>query len=119
MDARTLAALDASILHWEQNAAAEKPGDASCSADDCALCDLVNLGVVAHTTCIGCPVFEKTGRKLCDGTPYAGASVAWKDWVWATSDEVSQRGEEFRAAAQREVEFLRSLRPAEESAVDP
>jgi hypothetical protein len=117
MDDRTLAALDASILHWEQNAAAKKPGDASCGPDDCALCDVFNDG--SFETCRGCPVFERTGEALCADTPYVKAHNAYKNWVWASRDEESQRGDEFRVAAREEAEFLRSLRPVGERAVDP
>jgi hypothetical protein len=43
-----------------------------------------------------------TGRAFCHGTPYTEAADALSKW-----DETG--GQEFRAAAHREVEFLKSL----------
>jgi len=116
VDDRTLAALDASILHWERNAVAKKPDDASCGPDDCALCDVFNDG--SFETCRGCPVFERTGEALCADTPYVKAHNAYKNWVWAVYDKDAP-GAEFRALALEEAEFLRSLRPVGERTVDP
>ena len=117
MDDRTLAALDASILHWEQNLAAETPDDVRVEADDCALCGLFLYTPDPHESCDGCPVFKSTGNRACGGTPYEPAFSAYCEWEAAPEDHV--RRAVFRTHARAEIEFLRSLRPVGERTVDP
>lgn len=112
MDAKTLEALKKSIAHWEENVEAKTPDTVSTSAVDCALCGLF----VAHG-CRGCPVAEETGEIHCDGSPYDYAWEANQKWRLSNSspeDEVVLHTS-FRAAAQAEVDFLRSLLPREAS----
>lgn len=104
MDNKTLAALKASIQHWDDNAQAETPGEASADADDCALC-----GLYLKRDCSGCPVAEKTGKECCHGSPYSAAHSALCDWDDGTGD-----GGTFRAAATAERDFLISLLPGDE-----
>jgi len=107
MDAKTETALRASIKHWEENVAAATPEEASTEPGDCALCHKFCRDYYDH--CVGCPIFEKTGMKFCDGTPYEDAYSALRDWTDGRVYDESA----FRAAAQRELDFLRSLLPGE------
>lgn len=102
MDRRTLTALKASIKHWEENVAATSPEDASVRASDCALCMRF---YEQHGVCDGCPVMEKTGKELCKKTPFTRTINALDAWRWGAT------GAKFRAAAQAELDFLRSLLP--------
>lgn len=105
MNPRTLAALRASIEHWERHAAGTpKPGE-TIYGHDCALCSLfVGHGKVM---CQGCPVAEKMEVGGCCGTPYYRAKDAW---LRAAN---SHESVEFRKCAQEEVDFLKSLLPAD------
>lgn len=116
MDKRTREALEASIKHWQENVAAEEYLRASLRAEDCALCIKFNSHATDEnsegekTDCIGCPVMERTGIRYCEGSPYGRASRALANWRLHAENR-----EAFRAAAQRELDFLISLRPAEEA----
>lgn len=111
MTPETLKALNESIEHWEimakggiHNKEGHKPFDTYCS-----LCKLFNSK--EHNLknyCNGCPVFERTGHKLCIGSPYRHASYAWED-------KLDIR---FKELAKEEVEFLRSLLPKENEAIN-
>ena len=104
-------ALEASIAHWEENARARVPSDASLGVTNCALCKLYH-----DNFCQGCPVYEETGKDRCSGTPFQRAYRLL--CVWRSEDRldaVGRRAEEFRAAAQEEVDFLKSLRPVKVS----
>lgn len=57
---------------------------------DCPLCQLFQV----KADCQGCPVMQETGEPFCRGTPY-------RDYSAYPSSE----------AAQRELDFLRSLLP--------
>lgn len=102
MDRRTLTALNASIKHWEENVAAEKPEDATFSPNDCALCRIF----FEEIFCGNCPVAVRTGQGCCGGTPYYDAVDAHEDW----QDCVGSRAA-YREAARRELAFLKSLLP--------
>src|SRR5690242_9276755 len=105
MDEKTLTALKESIAHWERNVAAETPAEASTLSDDCALCDLFcPFGL----RCNGCPVREKTGMNQCRDTPFYDAHEAHLSWQHADGTR-----ENWQLAAQRELDFLKSLLPTE------
>lgn len=103
MDKRTAKALEASIAHWERNVAAETPDGAGVSGADCALC--AEFRNKSENQCGGCPVRDKTGLICCLDTPYASAVSRFVSWI----DDPSLRSA-WRAAAQRELDFLKSLR---------
>jgi hypothetical protein len=109
MDARTLTALKASIKHWEENVAAETPDEASTRAIDCALCNEFDWDA-----CVGCPVMERAGVRLCRRTPYPRAFDAHAVWQWNPNSESHKLV--WRKAAQAELDFLKSLLPAKEAA---
>ena len=104
MDKETAEALEESIAHWQTNVAAERPTQASTGAGKCALCMKF-----MRTTCGPCPVATRTGRQRCQGTPYMRAEEALLDWELGEGTR-----EQWREAAQAELDFLISLRePAE------
>ena len=103
MDNKTRSALERSIEHWKQNAAAEVLDDVSVRGEDCALC-----GRFYDSFCKGCPVAAKTGKHTCLGTPYHNAASAAH--VWDEDPENEDLRGAFRAAALKEVAFLESLR---------
>jgi hypothetical protein len=105
MDARTREALEASIKHWEANVAAEKPEDFHYGPDHCALCREFR-----DDGCYGCPVRKKTGEGCCFNTPYGIAERAGKQWIAGVAGR-----EACILPAQAELDFLRSLLPAEEA----
>ncbi len=106
MSRATLRALKASIRHWQDNVEAEMPQQASTGESGCALC----ANFIAEE-CQGCPVKQKTGRKYCDRSPYRRARAAYVKWAEYNS---LVNHTKFRAAAQAELDFLRSLLPTGE-----
>ena len=106
MNATTLKAREASIRHWERmrdgrRRIVGKRGEQELEAPfapHCALCRRFREG-----GCAGCPVADSTGVSHCEGTPYDEAYGAWH--------RNGPDSPEFRAAAAREVKFLRGLLP--------
>ncbi len=95
MKPEVAAALEASIKHWEENTQVTDLADARLGTNHCALCKMFyNQG------CRGCPVKERTHMRYCTGSPYQEAEDAADD----------DRFEDFIAAAEAELEFLKSLR---------
>ena len=99
---QTAEALEKSIAHWEENARAERLEDVKTSASDCALCALFR-----KNSCKGCPVAVRAGMGGCWGSPYI--RVAKAETAWSVNDTPKNR-DTFRAVAQSEVDFLKSLR---------
>jgi hypothetical protein len=95
MDERTLTALKGSIAKWE--AIVDGTGEDK-GPENCPLCGLFNNQVNPWNFCVGCPVRAATGVKLCENTPY----VAYDD-------------DPTTANAQAELNFLKSLLPADEA----
>jgi len=98
MDNRTFAALKASIEKWERMIAGEPEGD-------CPLCEMFAKGRGVDQ-CKGCPVAERAGQIGCYNTPYYD--------VPELSDDERQDPAQYAAyiaAAQVELDFLRSLLP--------
>ena len=104
MSPETLTALKASIKHWEENVAAETPDKASSQPEDCALCSAFAFG--SRHECTGCPVRDRTKQSCCEGSPYVDADYFLKRWGRDAEYKTA-----FRAAAQAELDFLRSLLP--------
>ena len=97
MDGVTLIALKESIEKWEKRAAGAHNLPLGTAA--CPLCRLFHADYQTDTaSCEGCPVFEKTRGPFCIATPYL-------DYADNPTD----------ANAKRELEFLKSLLPAEET----
>ena len=98
MDAETRKALHKAIVHWERmhdlgSASREAP-----TATACALCQKF-LGI--SEVCKKCPVMEKTGFIRCLNTPYRRAVRMYQLYGIGSP--------EFKAAAQDEINFLKSL----------
>jgi hypothetical protein len=104
------AALDASIKHWEENVAAETSDQASIPYRHCALCTKFDSDEETEATrCTRCPVYRRTKRQLCEGTPYKAAWDALEAWCFAGDKNAAARSA-WMAAAQAELDFLISLR---------
>ena len=96
MNAKTLKALKGSIAKWERIVA----GTGAChGVDNCPLCELF-----WDRGCRGCPVVQKSGYRLCIGTPFEGVGRH-------LSDEGFARTTSAKKAARAELAFLKSLLP--------
>jgi hypothetical protein len=100
-------ALQDSIAHWKRLVEAtpslnawEVPG-----AADCPLC-CYYWNVPNKKTCDGCPIFEYTGHRLCNDTPYPEAHEIWENYAMGFDTYTI---EEWRRAAQAMVDFLQNL----------
>ena len=112
MKPATLKALKASIAHWERldNNGPSKEEPIGC--DSCALCKrFANVSPLRCTTKAGerCPVFAKTGSPGCKDSPYGNALYLTLPFGNTLTPGVTF--DEWRAAARRELAFLRSLLP--------
>lgn len=110
MDNKTLTALRESIAHWDRMASGKRQKDEHIGVPDCALCALFwtwdKLGTDSPS-CVKCPVMQRTGKKFCVGSPFDAASNIVNDHHGDEGYDTP----EFREAAMRELEFLRSLLP--------
>ena len=111
MDDRTLTALRASIVHWEENIAAETPSSAGTLSDDCPLCAAFGKikGEWGSGRCGGCPVADRVEDDGCAGTPWEEANRALA--LWITRAPTAEYRDHWRAFAQNELDFLKSLLP--------
>lgn len=114
MEPKTLEALRESIAHWDRLASGNrKPGEMT-GVDHCALCALFWTWdkKVDKPSCVGCPVMARTGKKFCTGSPYEAAMEVIEDLEDnGVPDDETLDHPDFKAAAMRELEFLRSLLP--------
>lgn len=120
MDDKTLLALRASIEAWKLKAVTDDPY-VRIGSSTCPLCQLFNNGEQSsEDRCRGCPVWEKTGKTGCKGSPYDDAAVArseWQDAAYvkrlyphgANISEAQLKKSEWMMAADKEVAFLQSL----------
>jgi hypothetical protein len=102
----TLEAIDASIKKWKANTKVADLTDARISYKDCPLCHKFHeyynaKNREAERSCMGCPIYEYSGFRFCQGTPYEQAEVQREDY---------EDLEAFKIAAQREVDFLEKVR---------
>lgn len=97
-------AIKASIKKWDLIA----QGVHSQNEGTCALCDLYQM-----PTCRLCPIFEKTGKTQCQGTPYKDtnldSSLTLKEDLYTNPDNPPNLD-----AVEEEIEFLISLLPDKE-----
>lgn len=104
MDAKTLEALNGSIEKWKAIATGDGEDH---GADNCPLCQMFNNA--ESEFCVGCPVFETTGREGCDDTPYhAWLKIGEHISALAGRKATTERAKE---VALEEVRFLESLLP--------
>lgn len=110
-DQKTAEALEASILHWRENAAATHPYQANAQGDECALCR--EFADSPDGPCTGCPVHEFT-TSHCGHSPWEDAFAALNYWRDKPTSKKNKAA--WKAAAQAETDFLISLRePAVQS----
>ncbi len=115
MNPETLEALKMSIAHWERLASGKRQEGEEVSVWQCALCAVFQIPIESNDQkCVGCPVFEKTMQQFCRGTPFVTAEALADS---PDPDDEANRdyldSEEFQDAAQKELEFLKSLLPKE------
>ena len=103
-DADTLTALQASIQHWKD---IEAGVEDELGYSNCALCQRFNI-IGEIPRCTGCPVYKKTGHRVCRNTPYTDWAVAIRRIVPVKRTAVTK---ELIDIAHKEVEFLESLLP--------
>ena len=100
MTKQNITAVKASIKHWERMRD-NKPQNGEMPTDEyCPLCLLY-----FDEECEGCPIMSKTDDGRCRGTPYRDAYDAWQDNDGTFSSPA------FKTAAQKEIDFLKSLLP--------
>jgi len=99
----TLEALKKSIEKWEKIVAEEGEDR---GGENCALCELF-----AEDECVGCPVYAKTGKTDCKGTPYKDWHEHQRDHFYELEEPLVVRCPKCKEIAQKEVEFLKSLLP--------
>lgn len=102
MDAKTSAALEASIEKWRK--IVEGTG-ADRGVENCALCAVFDQYPAG---CFFCPVYERVQHHYCTGTPY----TEWAKLFPEDRDAIDRKADtpERVAAAKAELAFLESLR---------
>ena len=88
------------LRHGPIGAAFESEGGKS----NCALCYFF------WKDCESCPVFLRTGKYFCSRTPYEEWDWALEDYRDADEETVEQATANLLIAAEKEVEFLESLK---------
>lgn len=100
MDQRALDALKGSIAKWKGIVAGT---DADYGVKNCPLC-----AQYWNNDCEGCPIKNHTGYGECEDTPYQ----EWCDHLWHSG--LKANTPEKLRDAQRMLDFLMSLLPAED-----
>lgn len=115
MTPQALTALQKSIAHWERLATGNRKPDELVGGSWCALCDEFNGSIPFDERCQGCPVYEKTGKRFCAGTPWVAIErVIDHHYDEQATAEWLDNTEEARELAAKELAFLKSLLPVEE-----
>jgi hypothetical protein len=97
-------ALEGSVKKWQDIVDGVREDEGS---DNCSLCSLF-----VKEACIGCPVYEYTGFKYCDGSPYDEWRDLERDTIYNINGNIDK---EAVMAAQAEVNFLKMLKEKLES----
>lgn len=100
MNVRTLKALKGSIRKWEK---IWKGTGEDLGGYNCPLCQLPG-------SCVGCPVYERTGWGSCGKTPFGGWIQHHWDKHW-DEHPVIIYCPTCKRLAKRELDFLKSLLP--------
>jgi len=108
MPPETLEALKESISHWFRLSTKKTLPGENVGAEHCSLCKLFNQHSLEDraTNCVGCPVYEKTGKQYCSDTPYEHI-----DNISYDTEEEFLVCPEFIGLANNELDFLQSLLP--------
>lgn len=102
MNIKTLTALKGSIEKWEKITAGKGIDEGPLNCPAC-------LMFLTHN-CQGCPVYEKTKRRLCVNSPY-------DTWGWHQNISHAEKKKErvycptCKKLAKAELDFLKSLLP--------
>lgn len=96
-----LKALKASIAHWKRMRNGTQKANESPDGECCPLCNLFR-----YVNCRQCPVFKRTRRMRCCGTPWFGAR-----FNFIMRDRGSVFKEAWEKTANAEIAFLKSLLP--------
>ncbi len=97
----TAEALQASVKHWQRLAAGKAGPKETVFSKDCPLCEKFLMRRRVEKQCVGCPIFERTGAKYCNLSPWVEASEA---------TYAGYNTKVFKAAAGKMVLFLKSLK---------
>ena len=101
MDVETKRALEMSIKHWRKNVRLAKEGkEFGYHTNECALCKMFYNENTEM--CVGCPVAARTGRRLCEGSPWSEVSSKVNS-IWCEQKDIVW-------AVEKMLEFLISLR---------
>ena len=99
------------VNHWKRMLKLSiddiREGKEAPTSENCAFCEVYALpkNIDNGTPCRGCPVWIKTGKPGCLGTPYYEAACLYNK----IRSEKSKRIKDFRTEVQKEIEFLESL----------
>lgn len=105
LNKKTIAAIYASIKHWEDVYAQDDPALVRIGHDECALCTLFWDDI-----CEGCPIKDVTGKYSCEGTPYNAAYSAKEAWLAKHMvGNASHERTRWKIQARKEINFLKSL----------
>lgn len=105
MNAETLAALQGSIKHWEENVKKVKNGEMPIiSVSRCNLCNMF-FSFDENETCLLCPVKKVSKEIRCKNTPYTKINDIML---------FNRPKSELLPACEAELAFLRSLLPTKE-----
>lgn len=96
MDKKTL---EASITEWERKRIAQYPGGVN--SNYCPLCDLYG-----NDGCLGCPIYD-AGFEGCKDTPWFMTRIKLSNWGLEPNNPTFYQ--EWKDAAQAEIDFLKSL----------
>lgn len=122
MDDKTLEALKGSIAKWEAIVAGT---GVDRGVENCPLCQMFCANDDEDADCRGCPVMRETGRSDCNGSPYMEWAELAPDSFPLHEPTVCRRlppegtpgRRKVLAAAQAELDFLKSLLPGSSAAI--
>ena len=106
-------ALRESIEHWKE--VRDKPWQSALGPRNCPLCWMFHskFNPEGKRDCTGCPVAERVHDSCCDHTPYDRANWAHQNYEQAELSETASvlvwYCLNWRIAAQKEIDFLKSL----------
>lgn len=106
MNPLTLKALISSIAHWKRMIKQTTPKEAP-FAENCPLCRRFTCPVCVLNGEM-CPVYQRTGRRDCKGSPWGDAADAFGSWE---RFQIKDNRKEWRDFAKAELAFLESLVP--------
>lgn len=106
--------LEESIEHWKRLVSGNRNKYEEFGSNDCALCQAyLNWNKPGTQICAGCPVMEATGQTLCHGSPFdiiRDLDMEWRNGNHNEDEELMDTPD-FKEAAQKELDFLKSLLP--------